>query len=475
MVRDALVSLWRSKDSTALADFVASGFFVAPATVLTARHVLDGGALLWVRAAADATTAYPVLAPLCHSDLDVALLRIEAVPSGSRWLEANSAAQAPGDLSLNGFFEGGYENPQKVTALQFDPQARHWLIEPKQPPGHSGSAICSGDRVWGIAVRHYSDPNVHRGCVLGIHQFADWLREQLPARPDLLRRPPPTWDEWLARWREVMTKAFRKPAFEKFDAVVRRDGGGLPEALNDALTGAQPERAGDACVDALIDLVEHCGEALRDDELLPAAHERGSAREAFLVAMGAAARLCLDPGHLQALGIDPAGELASVLDVEASRVAGAGIAVRPAPQHAWKIGDDRGIPVVRDQFAHELPLELGAGENRKRKLAKAAFLSVSHLDQAPEKIDDALQGTIRGRAKILARKGQARLLVLGQRLPEEERRELQEWVASQLGVNLLTLTPPAAGKGLFVCDEDLLLARICEFLTLLSNPEWNVK
>ena len=89
---------------------------------------------------------------------------------------AGRSIDLPKPLTLNGSFEGRAEAAQEITVLNFSADDRHYLIEPKQPRGQSGSPVCTSDgAVWAIAVLHYTDANTARGCVIAVHQFAEWL------------------------------------------------------------------------------------------------------------------------------------------------------------------------------------------------------------------------------------------------------------------------------------------------------------
>jgi hypothetical protein len=474
MIQDALVSLWHSQDSMNPDDFACSGFFVAPGRIVTVKHVLKDGADLWARPEAGATTPYRIAATHdAHAELDVALLRIDVMPPRAIDLSPLLTISSPPELRLHGYFEGALEQGQEVKALNFDDINHHWRLDVKQPQGHSGSPLCVGDRVWGITICRYQDPNVIRGCALACHQFWDWLCELLPELGQA--KPPPQWDEWVERARAGMAQAFKRPLFDKFAGSFARHDSGLPEALRKALEDKTQSKVGEACVDALIELAKQSHEAILDGSVVLGSKDCKVLRKSFLGAMGSAARLCLDPEQLHAQGIDPNGELASILDVEAFTVAGGALAMRSAPHESWALGDDHGIPSLKDSNTFELPLELGEGEDRKHELAAAAHKSVAGLARTPECFDDAMFRAIRGQAVSQAKEGKARILVFFSKLAPEERKELQAWVSSTLGVNLMLLKKPDGDTSkLYLCEEAVLLARICEFLGQIYQPEWNV-
>ena len=183
-VAPALVTLWSKPNSSAQPDFVCSGVFVAPACVLTAAHAVGDAAPVWVSAFGSANSAPPMRVAR-HPDLDVALLFLESVPPFATALPCDRQRQLdrlPRPLTLNGSFEGRLEAPQVVSVLNFSVDDHQYLIEPKQPRGQSGSPVCTADgAIWAIAVRHYADANTARGGVIAVHQFADWLVQQLGA------------------------------------------------------------------------------------------------------------------------------------------------------------------------------------------------------------------------------------------------------------------------------------------------------
>lgn len=183
----SLASLWRSADSTAEEAFVCSAVFVAPGKLLTARHAVptQAGEVLFVRPAADATVAYPAVLLSAHDSLDAAVLGIEHMPANAEYLpllldgSSDPTAQA---YTLNGYFEGRIESPSVLSILSFDPVSRWYLSTPRQPKGHSGSAVCLGSRLWGIAVEHYQAASVDRGCIVALHQlWVGWLDGLVPA------------------------------------------------------------------------------------------------------------------------------------------------------------------------------------------------------------------------------------------------------------------------------------------------------
>jgi hypothetical protein len=182
---ESLVSLWRSGTDASREQFLCSGVFVADRLVLTVGHAIDICATPWVRPHVGGAQTFPASAKaLRHPELDAALLRLEVMPLGcvAAPLDISGSMHGLGEgMSLNGYFEGRMELAYPARWLSFDSEQRHHLIDVKQPVGQSGSAVANRDRVWGIAVQHYDDYAIHRGCVISLGQlWPDWLDGQLP-------------------------------------------------------------------------------------------------------------------------------------------------------------------------------------------------------------------------------------------------------------------------------------------------------
>lgn len=189
LVRESLVGLWDHPHDVKPEHFVCSGVFVDNGLILTAKHVFDEGADLWVRPRSNAAQSFPVTtSPLTdeamgHESLDAALLRIDVMPYESvpapLDFSANVNELADG-LTLNGCFQGQFEPPLRVTLTGFDPDLRHHITDVKQPRGHSGSGLANGHQLWGIAVAHYAAADILRGCAHSISQlWPGWLERFL--------------------------------------------------------------------------------------------------------------------------------------------------------------------------------------------------------------------------------------------------------------------------------------------------------
>lgn len=180
--RACAVGLFLHPTDTAPGHFLCSGVLVADRCVLTVRHAFEGGIDwrdIFVRFPHGSAVSRLVRSPDFHPDaaLDAALLSLEHQPRSARCApRADQAREETTDLVLAGYMEGQYEAQPVQKLLRFDGEARHHVFMPKQPVGHSGSALWHGDRVVGMAIAHYRDPNIHRGCALGVEQMsALWL------------------------------------------------------------------------------------------------------------------------------------------------------------------------------------------------------------------------------------------------------------------------------------------------------------
>lgn len=190
--RQSLASFWRHPTDTGPAQFECSGVFVGDGRILTVAHAFDDGAPRWVRPYVDGTQAYAlVAAPDRHPQLDAAVARVETMPGGAARAELDfTPPGATLEVFLSGYFEGRGEAAYPARWLAFDPAERYHLIDTKQPVGYSGSPVASGDRLWGIATSHFTDANVHRGCVVAVTQLWEgWLDRLLPALAPAPREP----------------------------------------------------------------------------------------------------------------------------------------------------------------------------------------------------------------------------------------------------------------------------------------------
>lgn len=467
MVKDALVSFWSSKASMEREDFVGSGFFIAPGRVLTAAHVVNDPRPLWLRPEAGATQDYAVeRVKVCnHDSLDVAIVPLPVMPAGAFSLRPWAGQGHPREIMLNGFFEGRREEAHPYTVLSFDSGAGHYLLDSKQPLGHSGSAACVGDRVWGITVCHYIDPNTLRGCAIALSQVWDWLVENVPEIETIA--PPPDWGEWVGAIRQRLQTCFDVGVFSHLFKMH----GGLPEALAAEIAKTDPRTLGERAVEALLKLAEAAVPRLVER----GREERSSARKGMLAAMNLACTLCFDPARLPPGAARGAEGLGALIDVEAGSAASAALATCSDRHACWKPGVNRlGVPVLDDERAHVLPFETAEGDDRRKALALFAHRVALRPQLPPAEIDKATQRDLRAYLRSEAKRGRAHLLVLEDELRPEVRRDLEAWIQQDLGISVLLRRDPEGDSApYYYCDEADLLASIREFVSLLSQPEWN--
>ena len=466
MVKDALVSFWSSEVSMELKDFVGSGFFIAPGRVLTAAHVVDDPRPLWLRPEAGATQAYAVeRSRVCkHGSLDVAIVPLPVMPAGAFSLRPWPGQGHPREIMLNGFFEGRKEEPHPYTVLSFDSVEQHYLLDSKQPEGQSGSAACVGDRVWGITVCHYIDPNTLRGCAIALSQVWDWLVEKVPEIETIA--PPPDWGEWVGAIRQRLQTCFDAGVFSHLFKM--HDG--LPEALAAEIAKTDPATLGERAVEALLKLAEVAVPRLVER----GREERRTARQGMLAAMNLACALCFDPARLPPGAARGAEGLGALIDVEAGSAASAALATCADRHACWKPGVNRlGVPVLDDERAHVLPFETAEGDDRRKALTLFAHRVALRLQTPPAEIDKATQRDLRAYLRREAKQGRAHLLVLEDELRPEVRRDLEAWIQQDLGISVLMRRDPEGDSApYYYCDEADLLASIREFVSLLSQPPW---
>lgn len=473
MVKDALVSFWNSPNSTDRAHFVGSGFFIAPARVLTARHLTGEAGGLWLRPEAGATSCYPVSAERLafHHELDAAVVTLDAMPVGAAVLRPLLGKTQPGEVQLNGYFEGGREAAHPYTVTRFDEEEAHYLLSSKQPKGHSGSAACVGARVWGMTVRHYDDANIHRGCAIAIHQLWDWLCGQIPDLGRIL--PPPSWEEWVTDIRGRLKANFDSPVFATpFDSMDN----GLPKPLAKALENPDPATLGERCVNALIDSLKHAATRLKDGSVTLGQTERNTARERLLDAMGVSVRLCLNPEMLPCRAGDDGSGLEAIIDLEAISPASAAISTGLNRSKSWKIAPkkDNAPPILEDEWTHSTEFEGGEGLDRQKEAARLIYKLVFSLEKKPDDVSKRMMQDLRGFLRSEADDGRVRLLVLEGKLSPALRLEFSDWLRNQLGISLLLLREPEDDSApYYLCNEAYLLRRIQEFVRLVNQPEWN--
>lgn len=467
-IDSALVSLWSSPDSVKEEHFLCSGAFVHEALVLTVKHVFDKRSAdqVWVRPErAEAKQAFKIAEVVkLHPERDAALLRIEAMPGKATWLALDCGAKhdpAENAYALHGYFEGRCENPVGRTVLAFDPGSNWYLTSPRHPKGYSGAPLVRQGRIWGMATEHYVAATADRGCVLGMHQLLAGFQEHLPvAPPPSAAAPGPQRDKLIRLISDELKRAFAKPGWAQQTTVPLQES--LPRPVYDALARDEPSEQGRACVFAVLEITKALGQALRNQDVVVNAVQRGAMHDSLMAAMDAAARLCLNPDGC-------VSNEQMILLVPADTDEGGALAVRDRPLSSLVPGDVHGLATVTDRNKINACIEMGVGADAVHDVARLAFASLSPTAAVPKVVTDDMLLRLRGRLHDEADEGRARILVLrGQDLQKFD--EPTQKALKHLGLQLMGLT--GNDGRLFLFDEPLLLGKLHNFVKQLDKPEW---
>lgn len=467
MVKDALVSFWSSEVSMERKDFVGSGFFIAPGRVLTAAHVVDDPRPLWLRPEAGATQAYAVeRSRVCkHGSLDVAIVPLPVMPAGAFSLRPWAGQGHPREIMLNGFFEGRKEEAHPYTVLSFDSVEQHYLLDSKQPEGQSGSAACVGDRVWGITVCHYIDPNTLRGCAIALSQVWDWLVEKVPEIETIA--PPPDWSEWVGAIRQRLQTCFDVGVFSQLFTMYDC----LPKSLAVEIAKTDPATLGERAVETLLNLAKGAVRQLIER----GREERTLARTGMLAAMNQAVLLCFDPARLPRRLTGHDGSLGPIVEVDATSVASAALATGLARYECWDVGvDDVGMPCLMDRNAYSFKWETGGRNDFKRELSVFIHQKAYNRPIPLPELNERALARMRSNLRREAKDGRAHLVVVDQEQSWEDfRPDLEDWLLNELGTSLLLCrTPEGYSAAHYLCDENDVLTAVRSFVSLLSQPPW---
>ena len=470
----SLVSFYGHPTDTATAHYRCAGVVVAPGWVLTVKHLFDDhpAAGLYLRPRADFPRACRILGePRFHPVLDAALVQLAEPPAAATpvaW--ANAALDLiADDLALNGFHDGGHEVRSVTKILRFDDQHQHWVFEPKQPKGHSGSGLSHQGRLVGIAVAHYKDPNINSGCALAMRQLADWLREQLPQAPaadtaavQLRTGRAQVLAALQAAWACLMAHR----ALRDVDALKaqRLQVDGFTGRLADHPDFEACERA----MDAVQGLAKTLVEGVASGSISIDKPQRAQLRMLLTTAMGQAAKLGVDlaalPGSLD--GGDP-------LSVNAGWPVGAMLALRLDPGRCWALpGGGRQAKVI-DTQVFEPKLEAGGGVPAEEDYSRETYLRVFPNDPPPADLKQ-LNRELRSELPNLRREGRPWCALVGSDTGESVGKvpaALQDW-ARKMGVSIVVLRPDDA-RSIFLGDEDVLIGRLRRFLQLFdTHQDW---
>ena len=452
----SLVSFWQDEACT---QFVGSGFWAEPHAIITAAHLFDDGAQ-WVKAH-DGKAFQVMEYQLEPNNHDIAVVRVSTESSYPSLRPIRLPDPQGQRVYLNGFFEGVREAPLSFTITKWDDETRLFVMAPKQPKGHSGSALCFSGRVWGIAIGHYSDPSTDRGCGLALSQVWPWLEQVLP---DFSAFNGPSRDELIEDVQAHLKEAFDLPFFRKLRE--RRD------FLQKILSGCQKfER--DAylyAVNCLITALKDAAKTLKDPDFPHSAlYDKKEIAYAWKSALAGVARLSMAPGAFAEGSELFASWEPALREVKARTPGSAPLVVGLNRSDCWRF--DPQVNTLCDRYVHELDgLESGQGQDIQRSLRSVVTSMSAPVGGNASDEEFELSAAF---LKSEGMEGRGRVLTLH---AEHEVENLRTWVEQELGVMVLLRQPPRAGgkSEVFLCDESLLLARMREFLNLLTDPIWTI-
>lgn len=474
-LRSAMVSLWKHRTSHEADNFLGSGVFIARATILTVRHIVAQHDPLFVLCHGK-VVAHEVSRVESHPDreIDVAVVWLRDHPPDTRTVSVEVSVLSTGQkVWVGGYFEREYEPPAETSVTQYVAEDRHYLIDRKQPKGYSGSPVTVGERVLGVACRHYEDSNTHRGCFIAVDQFANWLATHvpsavMPARPS--DTPVPGQREELQRMAaDKLRRCFSARPFDnKFPAELVKREGAVPLRIAEALR-EEGDDIGLAVVQGVLDLSRDLGALLEDDSVSLTPKEKDNLKDKLKEAMGWACRLCI--------GANAAGYV-SMRDLVNHDVAmdfppGATLLFEQTRHQSWAVTDQAGLRTLKDEHAVLPGIELGEGDDVKRGITKAMAASFSVTGQFSGEVDSRLENLLRGKARGAAADGKARYVVLEKGKNTPFNPEMRQWIRSTLGVGCIELTGFDDMRGLLTVDEGVLLDRVTCLLELFAEPEWN--
>lgn len=481
-LRSAMVSLWSHPTSRETSAFLGSGVFIAPATILTVRHIAAKDGPLFVLCHGKVMT-HKVRHVACHPDaeIDVAVVMLQDQPPDITPARVDRGSLSTGmKVQIGGYFEGEYEPPSPTTIKQQVAEDRHYLIDLKQPQGYSGCPVEVGGRVIGVVCRHYKDPNTHRGCFIAVNQFADWLAEQVPGvvTPVHVSSSAPAPAPVAAGRRESLQKVaadklrrcFSARLFEKFPAELLEREGSVPLQVAEALHETADE-VGAAAVQGVLKLARQLGELLQDERVSLTPREKDGLKDKLTEAMGWACRLCVGEA---AAGYGSMRDLVDQ-DIALDTPPGATLLFGSARHQSWVVAERDGLRTVMDEHVILPGIELGEGIDVQRGITKAVAASFSVTGQFSGEVDSKLHNLLRGKAKGAEMDGLARYVVLekGRSTATAFNREIRQWIRSTLGIGCIELTGFDDTRNLLTIEEGILFDRVTHLLELFAEPEWN--
>lgn len=475
-LRSAMVSLWSHATSREASAFLGSGVFIAPATILTVRHIAAKGGPLFALGYGK-TVAHEVRRAAQHDapEIDVAVIWLDDHPLDAQTAPVDGRLLSAGmEVRVGGYFEREYEAPSPTTVKQQVAEDRHYLIDLKQPQGYSGCPVEVDGRVIGVVCRHYKDPNTHRGCFIAVNQFADWLAAQVPGVVTPLRAPSPE-TGGTSRREDIqkvaadrLRRCFSARLFEKFPTELLEREGALPLQIAEVL-GESADEVGAAAVQGVLKLTRQLSELLRDEQVSLTPREKAGLKDKLKEAMGWACRLCVGEA---AAGYVSMRDLVDQ-DIALDTPPGATLLLGSARHQSWVMAERDGLPTVKDEHVILPGIELGEGADVKRGITKAVAASFSVTGQFSGEVDSKLENKLRGMAKGAVMDGLARYVVLEKGRSTAFDPEIRQWIRSTLGIGCIELTGFDDTQNLLTIEEGVLFDRVTRLLELFAEPEWN--
>jgi hypothetical protein len=468
MQKDGLVSFWVNENSTDSADFVGSGFFLTPEWVVTAKHVLKRACALRPQAAATQAILIDKSACVLHDTLDVAIIQLGHAPAGVKPLPVVALNEAPRveglpALELWGYRAGVLEHNLSGSVASFDSSKSFYVLDFKQPQGHSGSALVLHGRVWGLTFQHFVDPNIHRGGALALHQVRDWLCLHITAL-----KSPCSGEDWERFAKDKFRAILLHPIVQKQAEAVT----GLVPSLTAVLE--QPiTTLGFSLVDKLKELLAQVEEQMRVERLKLVGEEKKLAKEKWLELLGVASQLCVSPSYLACSHIGSNSLVERLIRVKASSPASAALATGLDRSLGWSVETDPGasIPEISDAYAHSIDLEFGDGGSLRDGLGVLLHKKLFPLADKGEKLDTKTRHKLRAYLAQQAKSGLVHILVAKADALGEQAADL-EAALEEVRLDALLLDDCEEGSHFYLCDEYDLLAGLAAFIQSIDAPIW---
>jgi len=475
-IRRALVSLWSHGHDDSKASFLCSGVFIGPRVVLTVKHVFEGRSQgdVWVRPQVNRSPALAIDETVrFHPRLDAAIVRIASAPPDARHIELDRhESHRRGDVyRLSGYWQGDPQVELKREVTNWVEAKAWYATTPVHAKGMSGGSLCIDGRLWGLMTEHYVDALIDRGCSVAMHQlwdgFLDGIEGLGTSAPEPRVSPQPAALRVQLRndFTQQIKQLFGRAPLASWawaDPLVE----GIPHAVARVLA-SDDRQLGEQLVSLLSNLVDDLVQSLNDCEIELKGPDPDRVKRLLMHSMGLAARLCIAPEEAEIYAA-----ARGRLDVAASTVEGAMVAVSKRPELGWEASRDPAAPYVKDRRAMSGGLEFGEGDDQRYGLA-SLIASMPSKDQNPTGEQRRVRtmeqlSWLRGYLNNERDKHRGRCLVL---MPQQElAADMVEWL-DDLGVRVLVLRSDQPSA--FWFDEGLLLGKIQGFLhAIAAHAVW---